>query len=106
MRRKFLVQEEFGEFKLREILDPILLGIDRTTHKVTYRTSKGVVEYVSMPLRSSLGRYGDAGVSGTLRKILLWNRDSTEELEQLLRSNGIDMVEIVKDGPKTLELKR
>jgi len=106
MRKKFLVQGEFNESKVRKILDPILLGIDRTTHKVTYRTSKGVVEYVSMPLRSSLVRYSDAGVSGTLRKIFLWNRDSTEELEQLLRSNGIDMVEIVKDGPKTLELKR
>ena len=43
--------------------------------------------------------------SGTLRKILLWNRDSTEELEQMLQSNGIAMVEIVKDGPGTLELK-
>lgn len=105
MRRKFLVRGEIGESKVREVIDPILLGIDRTTHKVTYRTSKGVVEYVSMPLRSSPGRYGEAGVSGTLRKIFLWNRDSTEELEQLLRSNGIDMVEIVKDGPKTLEPK-
>jgi len=106
MRKKFLVQGEFTESKVRKIIDPILLGIDRTTHKVTYRTSKGVVEYVSMPVRSSLARYSDAGVSGTLRKIFLWNRDSTEELEQLLRSNSIDMVEIVNDGPQTLELKR
>lgn len=89
-----------------EIISPILRGVDRTTHKVTYRTSKGVVEIVSIPLRSSPGRYGDAVVSGTLRKIFLWNRDSTEELEQLLQSHGIDVVEIIKDGPKTLELKK
>ena len=106
MRIKFFVRGELDESMIREILDPVLLGISRTTHKVTYKTSKGVVEYVSMPLGLNPRKYGNAGVSGTLRKIFLWNRDSTEELEQLLRSNAIDIVEIVKDGPETLELKR
>ena len=106
MRKKFLVRGELNEATLREILDPILMGIDRTTHKHTYWTSKGVVEIVSIPLRSSPVRYSDAVVSGTLRKIFLWNRDSTEELEQLLQSHDIDVVEIIKDGPKTLELKK
>lgn len=106
MRMKFLVQGELDEPTIKMILDPILLGINRTTHKVVYRTSKGVVEYVSMPLSSSPGRYSDVGVSGTLKKIFLWNRDSPKELEELLRSNGVDMVEIVKDGPKTLDLKK
>ena len=106
MRRKFLIRGKFNETRFRELIRPILQGVNRTIHKVTYRTSKGVVEIVSIPLRSSLVRYGDASVSGTLRKILLWNRDSTEELEQLLQSHGIDVVEIIKDGPKTLELKK
>ena len=106
MRRKFLVRGKFNDTRFMEIISPILRGVDRTTHKVTYRTSKGVVEIVSIPLRSSPVRYGDAVVSGTLRKIFLWNRDSTEELEQLLQSHGIDVVEIIKDGPKTLELKK
>ena len=106
MRRKFLVRGELDESRIRKILDPILLGIDRTTHKVTYRTSMGVVEYVSMPLGSNLGRYSAVGVSDILRKIFLWSRDNTEELEEMLRSNNISIVEIVKDGPGTLELKR
>ena len=106
MRKKFLVRSELNESTLREMLDPILMGIDRTTHKVTYKTSEGVVDYVAIPLGSSRDRYGDAGVSDMLRKIFLWNRDSVEELELLLRSDGVEMVEIVKDGPKTLELKR
>jgi hypothetical protein len=59
-----------------------------------------------MPLGSSLARYRVASVSGTLRKIFLWNRDSTEELEEMLRSKGVEIVEIVRDGPKTLELKK
>ena len=105
MRRKFLVRGKFSETRFMEIITPILQGVDRTTHKVTYRTSKGVVEIVSIPLRSIPVRYSDAVVSGTLRKIFLWNRDSTEELEQMLQSNDIAMVEIVKDGPGTLELK-
>ena len=106
MHKKFLIRGKFNETMFMEIINPILRGVDRTTHKVTYRTSKGVVEIVSIPLRSNPGRYGDVVVSGTLRKIFLWNLNSTEELEQLLQSHGIDMVEIIKDGPKTLELKK
>ena len=106
MRRKFLVQGKFSETRFMDIISPILHGVDRTTHKVTYRTSMGVVEIVSIPLRSSPVRYEDAIVSDTLRKIILWNRDSTEELEQLLQSHGIEVVEIIKDGPKTIELKK
>ena len=94
------------ESTIRKILDPILRGIDRTTHKVAYKTSIGVVEYVSMPLGSSMNRYNGANVSDTLSKISLWNRDSTDELEKMLRSKGIEMTEIAKDGPKTLELKK
>ena len=58
-----------------------------------------------MSLGSGSSRYADAGVSGPLRKILMWNRDSVEELEEMLRSRGIEMVEIVKEGSRTLELK-
>ena len=105
LHRKFLVRGEIDESTVRKILDPILLGISRTTHKVTYRTSKGVVEYFSMSLGSGPGRYAYAGVSGTLKKILIWSRGSVEELEEMLRSRGVNMVEIVKDGPKTLELR-
>jgi hypothetical protein len=105
MRRKFLIRGEYSESNVRTILDSIVQSIDRATHKVTYRTSKGVVEYISLPVRSNSSRYRAEGISTTLRKISLWNRDTTEELEQLLRSNGIDMVEIIKDGPQTLELK-
>lgn len=106
MRIKFLVQGELDEPAIRKILDPILREIDRTTHKVAYRTSIGVVEYVSMPLGSGMNRYGSANVSGVLRKIALWNRESTDELEEMLRSKGVEMTEIAKDGPKTLELKK
>ena len=67
---------------------------------------KGVAEYISIPLGSNLGRYSAVGVSNILRKIFLWSKDNTEELEEMLRSNGISTVEIVKDGPGTLELKR
>lgn len=106
MRMKFLVRGELDESIIRKILDPILLGIDRTTHKVVYRTSIGVVECISIPSASNLDRYRVESVSGTLRKIFLWNRKGTEELEEMLRSKGVDMVEIVKDGPMTLELKK
>ena len=105
MRKRFLVKGTLDETKLREVLDPIIMGIDRTTHKTIYRTNKGIVEYVSMSLRSSLGRYASVGVSDTLRKIFLWHRKSTDELEEILRSNAINIIEIVKDGPTTLELK-
>ena len=90
---------------VRKILDPILLGTTRTTHKVTYRTSKGVVEYFSMNSKSGLGKYADEGVSETLRKIMIQSRGSVEELEEMLRSRGVDIVEILKEGPRTLELR-
>ena len=105
LRRKFLVRGEVDESKLRKILDPILLGIARTTHKVMYRTSEGVVEYFSISLGSGLSKYVDVGVSGVLRKIVLWNRGSVEVLEGMLRSEGIEMVEILREGPRVLELK-
>jgi len=106
MRRRFIIKGKLDESKLRSILNPILLGINRTTHKVKYRTSNGVVEYFSTPLGSSLGRYSDLGISGTLRKICLWSRNSTDELERMLRSKGIEMVAVIKEGPRTLELKK
>jgi len=106
MRIKFLVQSELDEPTIRKILDPILREINRATHKVVYRTGIGVVEYVSLPLGSSMNRYNSANISGNLKKISLWNRDSTDELEEMLRSKGIEMTEIEKDGPKTLELKK
>jgi hypothetical protein len=106
LRRKFLVRGELDESRIRAILEPILLGTSRTTHKVKFKTSKGVVEYTSIPLGSNLGRYSDVGVSNILRKIYLWSRDNTEELEEMLQSNNISVVEIVKDGPGTLELKK
>lgn len=105
LRKKFLVRGEVDESKVRKILDPILLSITRTTHKVTYGTSKGVVEYFSMSLGSGQGKYADAGISGTLRKIVIWNRGSVKELEEMLRLRSVKMVEILKEGPRTLELK-
>ena len=89
MRKKLLVRGELAESAVKDILNPILLGIDRTPHKVTYRTIIGVVEYVSMPSGSSLDRYGDAVVSDTFRKIFIWSRHSVEELEERLRSKGV-----------------
>lgn len=91
---------------IRNILNSILLVIDRTTHKITYRTRKGIVQYFSMPLGSSPSRYADAGVAGVIKKIFIWHPDSVEELEEMLRVNGVEMVEIVKEGPTSLELKR
>jgi len=105
MRKRFIIKETLNETKLKEALDPIIMGIDRTTHKTIYKTSKGIVEYVSIPTRSSPGRYASVGVSDTLRKIFLWHRESTDELEEILRSNAINIIEIAKDGPTTLELK-
>lgn len=96
----------FDESTIRKILDSILLGISRTTHKTTYRTRKGIVEYFSMPLGSRPSRYADAGVAGVLTKIFIWHRDSVGELEEMLRVNGVEMIEIVKEGPTSLELKR
>lgn len=100
MRAKFLVRGEFDGSIIRKILDPILLGIDRTTPKVTYRTSMGVVEYVSIPSGAGLDRNRAVDASATLRKIFLWNRDSTDELEKMLRSKGVEMTKIAGKGSK------
>lgn len=105
MRKRFIVKGTLNETKLREALDPIIMGIARRTHKTIYKTSKGSVEYISIPIGSKPGRYTSIGVSDTLRKIFLWHRESTNELEEILRSNKINIVKIVKDGPTTLELK-
>ncbi|MFH0896806.1 MAG: hypothetical protein V1850_02000 [Candidatus Bathyarchaeota archaeon] len=94
MRAKFLIRGEFDGSIIRKILDPILMGIDRTTHKVTYKTSKGVVEYVSIPSKASLDTNRATDASAALRKIFLWNRDSTDELEKMLRSKGVEMAKI------------
>lgn len=106
MHRKFLVRGKLDESVIRKILAPVLTGVQRTTHKITYKTSMGKVEYTSIPLGSSQAKYDVAGVSGTLQKISLWNREGIEELEEMLRSKGIEMIAIVKDGPGTLELKK
>jgi len=50
-------------------------------------------------------KYADVGVSGTLRKILIWNLSSVKEMEEAPQSKGVEMVEIGKEGPKTLDLK-
>jgi len=100
MRMKFFVRGELDESIIRKILDPILLGINRTTHKITYRTSMGVVEYISIPSGAGLDRNRTAGTSDTLRKIFLWNRDSTDELEKMLRSKGVEMTKITGNESK------
>lgn len=105
MRTSFLIKGEFDESIIRKILDPIMLGINRETHKVVYRTNIGIVEYVSIPVGSSFDKNGVASASGTLRKISLWNRDGTEDLEEMLQSKGI-AIEKAKDGSKTMELKK
>ncbi|MFQ6075086.1 MAG: hypothetical protein ACE5Z5_02970 [Candidatus Bathyarchaeia archaeon] len=106
MWKRFLVQGPLDEDELREALASILLGVERTTHKTRYRTTEGVVEYVSIPLGSNPTKYADAGTPDALRKILLWNREDTDNLEETLRSSGVEMVEIIRDGPKGLELGR
>ncbi len=106
MHVNFLVRGKQDESTIRKILAPILMGSYRTTHKVTFKTSMGVVEYLSIPLGEGLPKYTAAGVSETLRKISLWNRDGTEKLEAMLRSKGVEMVQIIKDGQGTLELKK
>ena len=106
LHKMFIVRGDLDESKIREILEPILLNTHRTTHNVKFKTSKGVVDYISIPLGSDLGRYGDVSVSNTLRKISLWSKDGTEDLEEMLKSNDISIAEIVKDGPGTLELKK
>lgn len=106
MWKRFIVKGALNETKLSEALAPIIIGIYHAPHKTIYKTSKGIVEYVSMPIGPKPGRYASVGVSDTLRKMLLWHRESTDELEGIMRSNGINIVAIVKDGPLTVELKR
>ncbi len=90
MRAKFLIAKKCDESTLRKILDPILLGTDRTAHKIKYKTSMGVVEYISTPSGAGLGDRASA-TSDSLGKIFLWNRDSTDELEKMLRSKGVEL---------------
>jgi hypothetical protein len=85
LRKKFLIQGELDESRIKAVLEPVLLSTSRTTHKVTYRTGMGVVEYISIPSGVGLGRNKAAGTSDALRKIFLWNRDSTDELEKIKR---------------------
>lgn len=106
MRKKFLVEENVNESRIRKILDPILLGIKRTTHKIVYRTNIGILEYITIPLGSSQRKYKDVGIFETLRKIFLWHPDSTDKLEETLRAGGLKIVEIIKDGPRKIELKK
>lgn len=107
MRKKFLIEQELDEQKLRSILDSILTGAqERTTHKVRFRTTKGILEFVSIPLKNPSGRYSSIAVNGTIRKIILWDKRNTNSLQDHLLINGIKIREIVKDGPQTLELKK
>jgi len=105
MRKKFIVLEKLDESRIEKILNPILIGKEITTHKITYRTSKGIIEYISIPQGPNRNRYGNNVVSDSLNKILLWSRNDLEILENMLRSNDIKIVEILKDGPLNLELK-
>jgi len=107
LRKKFLIEQELDEQKLRSILDSILTGAqERTTHKVRFRTTKGILEFVSIPLKNPSGRYSSIAVNGTIRKIILWDKRNTNSLQDHLLINGIKIREIVKDGPQTLELKK
>ncbi len=54
----------------------------------------GVVEYLSIPSGVSMDKSGTAGTSDTLRKIFLWNRTGTDELEKTLKSKGVEMTKI------------
>jgi len=107
LRKKFLIEQELDEQKLRSILDSILTGAqERTTHKVRFRTTKGILEFVNIPLKNPSGRYSSIAVNGTIRKIILWDKRNTNSLQDHLLINGIKIREIVKDGPQTLELKK
>lgn len=106
LRRNFLVKGELDASKVSAILSPVLLGVSKTTHKVKFRTSEGVVDFFSMNLGSGLGKYVDAGVSGTLTKIIIRNKGSVKVLEGILRSGGVKMVEILSEGSRTFELKK
>ncbi len=106
LRKKFLVEEELSEQKLKEILDPILVAsLERSTHKMKFRTSKGILEFVAIPLKNPK-RYSDIRINEVLRKIILWERKNTNSLQDHIVSSGIKIREIVKDGPQTLELKK
>jgi len=106
LRKKFLVEQELDEQGLKSILDPILTGAqERTIHKVRFRTTKGILEFVNIPLKNPSGKYSIA-VNGTLRKIILWDKRNTNSLQDYLLINRIKIREIVKDGPQTLELKK
>ena len=106
MRKKFLVEEELSEQKLKEILDSILVATpERSTHKVKFKTSKGILEFVAIPLKNPK-KYGNITINEALRKIILWEQKNTNSLQDHLLSSGIKIREIVKDGPKTLELKK
>jgi hypothetical protein len=106
LRKKFLVEEELSEQKLKEILDPILLGtLERSTHKVKFRTSKGILHFVAIPLKNPK-RYSDIRINEVLRKIILWERKNTNNLQDRLAASGIKIREIVKESPQTLELKK
>ena len=106
LRRNFLVRGELDASMVSAILGPVLLGVSKTTHKVKFRTSVGVVDFISMSLGSSLVKYVDAGVSGILRKIIIRNKGSVKVLEGMLRSGGVEMVEILSEGSRTFELKK
>lgn len=107
MRKKFLVEQKLDEQGLKSILDPILTGAqEKTIHKVRFRTTKGILEFVNMPLKNPSGRYSSIAVNGTIRKIILWDKRNTNSLQDHLLINGIKIREIVKDGPQTLELKK
>jgi hypothetical protein len=105
MRKKFIVLEKLNEARIENILSPILAGKKITTHKITYRTSKGIIEYVSVPQGQNRNRYGDNVVSDSLNKIIIWSNKDLTSLEDMLRSNEINLIEILKDGPLNLELK-
>ena len=107
MRKKFLVGQGLDEQRLESILKPILTGTqERTTHKVRFRTTKGILEFVDIPLKNPSGRYSSMVVNGAVRKIILWNKRNTNSLQDHLLANGIKIREIIKDGPRTLELKK
>jgi hypothetical protein len=36
---------------------------------------------------------------------VIWNQGSVKEMEEMLRSKGVEMIEIIKEGPRTLELR-
>lgn len=105
MRKKFIVLEKLDESRIEKILSPSLVGKKITTHKITYRTSKGIIEYISVPQGPNRNRYGNNIVSDSLNKIILWSRNDLASLENMLRSNDIKIIEILKDGPLNLELK-